>query len=89
MVGLWAKNPLLGWKISVKGFVSVQQMLLLDLELGLKGWESGFRDSCPIRLDAPDFILIALLSHGSDLVGRPAVVGTGSERCAQEISGEV
>ena len=64
-------------------------MLLLDLELGLKGRELGFGVACPTILEAPDLIFVTLLSHGSDLVGRSAVVCTGSKRCAQEISREV
>ena len=89
MIGLWAKNPLLGGKVSVKGFVSVLHVLLFDLELGLKGRELGFGDACPTILDAPDLIFVTLLSHGSDLVWRSAVVCTGSKRCAQEISSDV
>ena len=73
----------------MKSSVSVQEMLLFDIELGLEGWELGVRYSCPIRFDAPELKLITFLSHESDLVGWSTVIGTGAPMKVQEVPGEI
>ena len=74
----------------MKSSVSVQEMLLFDIELGLEGWELSVRYSrAVVGFDAPELKLITFLSHESDFVGRSTVLGSGAPMKVQEVPGEI
>ena len=86
---IFPEDPLLRWKVAVKHFISVLHVLIFDMELSLEGWYVVLGDVCSKNLGALCFVFITMGSHSSDIVRWSAVVYTGSERCTQEVAGEI
>ena len=86
---IFPEDPLHRWKVAVKHFVSVLHVLSFDIKFSLEGRYVVLGDVCSKSLEATYFVVITMGSHGSDIVRLSAVVYTGSERCTQEVAGEI